>query len=682
MVYNFLVVESPKKAKTIEKILGSSWRVAASYGHIRDLPEKDLGVDVQNNFKPTYVITAKAKPNITKLKELAASANEIFLATDLDREGEAIAYHLALVLGLQAPKRVGFNEITASAIQNALSSPRMIDRNLVLAQETRRIADRLVGYEVSPILCQQANQSLSAGRVQTPALRLVVDLEIQIRNFIPKNYYEVFITLDTALLLKHNSKNCSPDGKHLYDKDLADQIAKTKRVTITKVDVQSREITPKSPLTTSLLQQVANSAFKLSAAKTMEIAQHLFETGHITYHRTDNPNMSDEGFREACACLLANGLTPVATPHKWAAKDNAQEAHEAIRPTNFSALIVDHDIEIQQVYALIHERALASAMPSAIDQITTVEAISEEHFTFQPDAAGKANQIKALFKATATLELSKGWRELMKLDSTDDTKEEAGTIKSLPAIGDVNAVLSSKLDKKITQPPSRYTEGSLIKKLENLGIGRPSTYASILQNIISKGYIQIGGATKKSKITGNSLFPTSLGEAVIQALMAQEFVNYSFTSDMEKSLDEIAKGQNTYVKVIRHLYETLKHDADKIKLDTSLIPKPYLEAPCPKCGVMLKRIKNKETGEKAGYFWAHVEENNDCDRYFPDLDKKPITKDSLLQSCPYCQGTIKRVKNSKSDQWCWVHTSEPTSCSLFLSDEKGVPVDRRKQVLT
>ena len=669
MSYKLLIVESPKKAKTIAKILGDGWRVGASYGHVRDLPEKELGIDLVT-FNPKYVVPDRAKPNLDKLKALASQADEVFLATDLDREGEAIAYHLGLVLRLNNPKRVGFTEITAQAINRALASPRAIDTKMVMAQESRRVADRIVGYEVSPVLCKQANQGLSAGRVQTPALRLVVDVENTIRNFVSRDYYDVFITLDSDLQLKHNPKNCSPDGKHLYDKALAEAISKTKRVCITNVEVKKREIKPKSPLTTSLLQQAANSSLKLQAAKTMEFAQHLFESGHISYHRTDNPNMSVEGFNDACAWLLSNGLTPNATQHKWASKANAQEAHEAIRPTDFSKITVDASPEIQAVYALIHERAAASCMPSAIDEVTTIESVSEDHISYENE------KIKANFKATATLEVSKGWRQLMVLDKEDDLKEEeGGRITSLPRVGDLHSVKSSKIDSKVTLPPPRYTEGSLIKKLESLGIGRPSTYASILQNIIGKAYIQIGSPEGEKTKSKNALFPTSLGIAIIDALQSQQFIDYDFTSKMEDSLDEIANGKDTYARVVSELYKTVTEGLPRIKLDTSMIPKRFLELPCPKCEKTVRRVQKKD--DKSFFFWVHVDEGQGdvCEPYLLDVKEKPVTKESLEQPCPKCEKPVKRVQKKDKSGWFWVHVEESNAegCERFLPDLKGKP---------
>ena len=669
MSYKLLIVESPKKAKTIAKILGDGWRVGASYGHVRDLPEKELGIDLVT-FNPKYVVPDRAKPNLDKLKALASQADEVFLATDLDREGEAIAYHLGLVLRLNNPKRVGFTEITAQAINRALASPRAIDTKMVMAQESRRVADRIVGYEVSPVLCKQANQGLSAGRVQTPALRLVVDVENTIRNFVSRDYYDVFITLDSDLQLKHNPKNCSPDGKHLYDKALAEAISKTKRVCITNVEVKKREIKPKSPLTTSLLQQAANSSLKLQAAKTMEFAQHLFESGHISYHRTDNPNMSVEGFNDACAWLLSNGLTPNATQHKWASKANAQEAHEAIRPTDFSKITVDASPEIQAVYALIHERAAASCMPSAIDEVTTIESVSEDHISYENE------KIKANFKATATLEVSKGWRQLMVLDKEDDLKEEeGGRITSLPRVGDLHSVKSSKIDSKVTLPPPRYTEGSLIKKLESLGIGRPSTYASILQNIIGKAYIQVGSPDGEKTKSKNALFPTSLGIAIIDALQSQQFIDYDFTSKMEDSLDEIANGKDTYARVVSELYKTVTEGLPRIKLDTSMIPKRFLELPCPKCEKTVRRVQKKD--DKSFFFWVHVDEGQGdvCEPYLLDVKEKPVTKESLEQPCPKCEKPVKRVQKKDKSGWFWVHVEESNAegCERFLPDLKGKP---------
>ncbi len=669
MSYKLLIVESPKKAKTIAKILGDGWRVGASYGHVRDLPEKELGIDLVT-FNPKYVVPDRAKPNLDKLKALASQADEVFLATDLDREGEAIAYHLGLVLRLNNPKRVGFTEITAQAINRALASPRAIDTRMVMALESRRGADRIVGYEVSPVLCKQANQGLSAGRVQTPALRLVVDVENTIRNFVSRDYYDVFITLDSDLQLKHNPKNCSPDGKHLYDKALAEAISKTKRVCITNVEVKKREIKPKSPLTTSLLQQAANSSLKLQAAKTMEFAQHLFESGHISYHRTDNPNMSVEGFNDACAWLLSNGLTPNATQHKWASKANAQEAHEAIRPTDFSKITVDASPEIQAVYALIHERAAASCMPSAIDEVTTIESVSEDHISYENE------KIKANFKATATLEVSKGWRQLMVLDKEDDLKEEeGGRITSLPRVGDLHSVKSSKIDSKVTLPPPRYTEGSLIKKLESLGIGRPSTYASILQNIIGKAYIQVGSPDGEKTKSKNALFPTSLGIAIIDALQSQQFIDYDFTSKMEDSLDEIANGKDTYARVVSELYKTVTEGLPSIKLDTSMIPKRFLELPCPKCEKTVRRVQKKD--DKSFFFWVHVDEGQGdvCEPYLLDIKEKPVTKESLEQPCPKCEKPVKRVQKKDKSGWFWVHVEESNAegCERFLPDLKGKP---------
>lgn len=665
MSYKLLIVESPKKAKTIASILGNSWRVGASFGHIRDLPEKDYGVDRQT-LKPTYVVPDKAKDNLSKLKSLAEQADDIFLATDLDREGEAIAYHLAQVLKIKNAKRVGFTEITAQAINKALLSPRPIDINLVMAQEARRVADRVVGYDVSSILCEQSNRGLSAGRVQTPALRLVVDIENKIRSFVPKAFYEVFITLDNELELKHNPKNCSSDEKHLFDKELAEKIAQTKRVCITNVDIRKRETKPKSPLTTSLLQQVANAALKLNASKTMEIAQSLFESGHITYHRTDNPNMSSEGFNAAAQWLVSKGFTPNNTQHKWPAKDNAQGAHEAIRPTNFNNLIVDSDDEVQKLYALIHERAVTSCMPSAIDEVTTIEACSENYYMFNNE------QFKAQFKAAASIELIKGWRELVVLD-TKDEKDELSKIKKVPRVGDIHAVIANRIDNKMTAPPPRYTEGSLIKKLEGLGIGRPSTYATIIQNIISKSYIQVGSPDKKDK-NKQSLFPTELGITIIDALKEQKFLDYDFTANMEDDLDKIANSGMTYNQVISQLYNVIQQDISTIKLDRSTLPLADFERVCPKCGKTIKRMQKKD---KSGFFWVHVDEADaeSCERFFTDNKGEPITKEDLEQSCPKCERPIKRIQKKDKSSFFWVHVNETDAenCERFIPDNRGKP---------
>ncbi|HMX98949.1 MAG TPA: type I DNA topoisomerase [Agitococcus sp.] len=665
MGFKLLVVESPKKAKTIAGILGGAWRVGASFGHIRDLPDKDYGVD-RHTFKPSYVIPDKAKDNLGKLKTLAAQADDIYLATDLDREGEAIAYHLAHVLKIKNAKRIGFTEITAQAINKALMSPRPIDINLVMAQEARRVADRVVGYDVSSTLCKQANRGLSAGRVQTPALRLVVDIEKKIRDFVPKGFYEVYVTLDNELELKHNPKNCSPDEKHLFDKELAEKIAQTKRVCITNVDVRKRETKPKSPLTTSLLQQVANSSLKLNASKTMEIAQSLFESGHITYHRTDNPNMSAEGFDAASQWLTSKGFTPNNTPHKWPAKDNAQGAHEAIRPTNFNNIVVDSNSQVQQLYALIHERAVASCMPSAIDEVTTIEACSENHYTFNEE------QIKALFKAVASVELVKGWRQLMVLDSPDD-KESLGKIQKVPRVGDIHGVIASKIDSKMTAPPPRYTEGSLIKKLEALGIGRPSTYATIVQNIISKSYIQVGSPDNKDK-NKQSLFPTELGIAIIDALKQQKFLDYDFTANLEDELDEIANSATTYNQVISQLYDVIQQDITAIKLDRGLLPLGEFEQACPKCSKAIKRLQKKD---KSGHFWVHIEEADaeGCERFIADNRGKPVKLESLGQPCPKCEKAIKRVQKRDKSGFFWVHVDEvdANNCERFIPDNRGKP---------
>lgn len=645
-----LIVESPNKIKKIKGYLGDGWNVAASVGHIRDLPTNEFGFEPPE-FRPSYVINEDKKKVVSNLKKLASDASEVYLATDPDREGEAIAWHLKVVLGLKTYKRVTFDEITKSAIQKALNSPRSIDDHLVHAQEARRVADRIVGYLISPILSQQANIPMSAGRVQSPTVKLIVLREREIQAFTKKPFYSVKATLPNGLNVELVVKEWAADGKHIFDREIAEAIAAITQVKITSIETLPKEVKPRAPFTTSTLQQVASSLLKFPLAKTMELAQSLFESGFISYHRTDSPNLSAEAFTAFTEFAASQNMPARLQQLIFPAKEAAQEAHEAIRPTDISIESAGANDAERKLYNLIRERALASCLENAVDDVTTIEACSLEPI----NAGGRVSHAK--LTAAGKIEKRAGWRSVCTIEGA--SSEDSFLPPGLKSQETYNA--SAKVVEKFTEPPQRFTEATLLKALEKLGIGRPSTYAQIVGNITKRQYIEIVKIKKEAKFV-----PTPLGFALIDALSCMTFMNLDYTRKLEEQLDEIAQGKGRYLTSIASVYDSVLNESKQIKTASQISTKP-----CPKCGQPLKQIHKQGKDP----FWVHINESSECFKFIKDANGSPIIQEKASDNCPYCEKSITRRFSKQKDFHFWTHDNEDdeVSCRKFIKDAEGIP---------
>lgn len=500
---HLLIVESPNKTKKIRAILGPGWNVQASFGHVRDLPEHEMGLGPPD-FKPHYEILKRAVQHVKKLQVMAQSAGRIYLATDPDREGEAIAWHLQVALRLKNPERVCFNEITEKAVKAAMQAPRKIDLDRVAAQEARRSMDRLVGYRVSPELCRRMDAKLSAGRVQSPALRLVVEREREIENFTAIKHFGVTLFFDGPAgdwWAHWLPKPLLPEGEeHWTDEAFARRVAEVREVKVVGFRDHERRFEPPAPFTTSTLQQAASAKLNTNPKKTMDVAQALFEQGLITYMRTDSPNLSDEAVAEIRAFCDGNQMPLSPQPRTWQAKVSAQEAHEAIRPTHLNQRTAGGDASERSLYQLIWERAVASQMAAAVYDVRqavmeSVEALDGKTLRF----GAKGERLKFA-----------GWLSLTGGDAADEGEYE-GRDNPVPPLkaGDRLTAKDAKLVEKKTEPPRRYTQAGLVKALERLGIGRPSTYAAIMEGLVRRGYVVI---------KGKMMHPTDIAKAVVDIL--------------------------------------------------------------------------------------------------------------------------------------------------------------------
>jgi len=583
-----LIVESPSKAKTIEKYLDNKYTVRASVGHIRDLPKSNKkAVDIKNGFTPTYEISPLKKKVVDELRTIAKKADEVVLATDLDREGEAIAWHLSEALGLKNPKRIVFNEITESAIKEALLHPREVDMNLKNAQEARRVLDRLFGYDLSGLIWKKVRYGLSAGRVQSPAIRIIMEREREIRAFIPEKYYIL-----SALLKKGKDLNRTEGSvgrtsqgevldemlftcdKEIWDKKEAEDIFENaKKGSWSVVSVKETEAAraPRAPFTTSTMQQVASTRLGFAPSRTMGVAQKLYEKGLITYMRTDSTNLSKTAQMQMVKYVEENFGKEYTRANIYAKKSkNAQEAHEAIRPTNPTRPSLGTTEDEKKLYRLIWERAVASQMTPAKILRTKVSA----------NIGGK--EIPN-FSINGSRILFPGWLAV-------DTRSRGEDVE-VPKLSEKDNLdlINANMEEKETAPPGRYTEAGLIKELEKRDIGRPSTYASIIKTIVDRGYV-----TKEAR----ALVPTDTGD-VVSTFIENNFGNYisdSFTSEMEGNLDEIAIGKATYVKTLSDFYEPFTKalkEKDSIEKITNIGDAPA-EFPCPICGksMVFKLSKN------------------------------------------------------------------------------------------
>jgi DNA topoisomerase-1 len=561
-----LIVESPSKAKTIEKYLEGAFTVRASVGHVRDLPKSNkIAIDIEAGFVPHYEISKGKEKVVHELQELAHKATEIMLATDPDREGEAIAWHIETLLKqdkkVKAPiERVTFHEITKEAVEEALKHPRKIDTSLRKAQEARRVLDRLVGYDLSGLIWKKVRYGLSAGRVQSPALRIIMEREREIRAFVPEKYWRLLGVFETPK--KENlTLECSeePRDEKLVNKIL--EVGKKGSWIVKGIKESEQKRSPRAPFTTSTLQQTASSRLGFSPSRTMQIAQKLYEGGHITYMRTDSTNLGAVAQGQILSFVKKEYGGEYAEAHMYKTKSkNAQEAHEAIRPTHIEKLNVGTD-EQSKLYRLIWERAVSSQMTDAKMLKTKITAHIEGHDDL-PE-----------FGAVGSRMLFPGWLAV-------DTGARGEDVE-LPIckIGDKLKLLDLTSEEKFTEPPGRYSEAGLVKELEARGIGRPSTYASIMRTIEDRGYV---------KKEGKTLFPTDTGEVVSDFLEAH-FANYisdTFTAEMEDELDEISRGEREYEKTLKDFYVPFLKEVklkDKLEKATNLGDAPE-GTKCPKCG--------------------------------------------------------------------------------------------------
>jgi DNA topoisomerase-1 len=578
---NLVIVESPAKAKTIEKFLGDKFLVKSSYGHIRDLVKKGLGVDIENNYKPEYVISDDKHTVVNELRKLSKAAKHVWLASDEDREGEAIAWHLQETLGLDKNKtnRIVFHEITKNAIQNAIKNPRSIDINLVDAQQARRILDRLVGFEVSPILWKKVKPSLSAGRVQSVAVRLIVEREREIIGFKSESYYRVSAIFNPDSADEKFSLKAELNIKFKTLKETGDFLihCKTANFSITGIEKKPAKKSPSPPFTTSTLQQEASRKFGFSVGQTMSIAQRLYEAGKITYMRTDSTNLSSFAIEAAKNTIVSLYGTKYSHVRQYKTKSKgAQEAHEAIRPTELENATISGTTQEKKLYELIWKRTIASQMSDASLEKTVVTiSISDKDYKFQ---------------ATGEILLFDGFLKVY-IESSDDETEDKDSDALLPPLKENQKLVYNEISatERFTQHPARYSEASLVKKMEELGIGRPSTYAPTVSTIIQRGYVtkedrpgtsreyvrvilkkDVIKKENKQEITGtekSKLFPSDIGMLVNDFLIEnfKNVVDYNFTANVEGQFDEIASGELEWTRMIDKFYKPFHVDVEKTK---------------------------------------------------------------------------------------------------------------------
>ena len=636
-----IIVESPTKVKTIKKFLDGSFDVEATVGHIRDLPTNQLGVDIERDFKPRYVnITGKADV-ISNLKKQAAKAKQVYIASDPDREGEAIAWHTATILGIDPASacRITFNEITGNAVGAALKEPRAIDMNLVDAQQTRRILDRIVGYKISPILWSKVQKGLSAGRVQSVAVRMICDRENEIKAFEPKEYWTITANLSKeGDKLAFEAKYYGENGhkKALPNREAVDKVLTSiegKDFVVTGVKKGTKTRTPAPPFTTSVLQQDASRKFGFTSARTMQIAQQLYEgldikglgsTGLVTYIRTDSTRIADEA-RTAGKEIILKTYGKEYLPAKdrfYKNKNGSQNAHEAIRPSHLD--LKPEDIrdsltsEQYKLYKLIWDRFLASLMASAT------------YDTMQVDIDCNGNT----FKASGSKVTFPGYLAIYE-ETTDDAKEDDDTGVKLPKLETGDKLNLNKIEDKqnFTQPPQRYTEATLIKAMEEDGIGRPSTYAPTIATIVSRTYIE---RDKKY------LVPTELGAIVNDFMVANfaDIVDKGFTADMENTLDSISEGNANWKEILKDFYGPFASTLLKAQTETAKveIKEEVSDVVCEKCG----RNMVVKTGRN-GKFLA-------CPGYPACKNSKPLRIETGAK-CPKCGGVVLERTTQKGKKY-------------------------------
>ena len=653
-----LIIESPGKVKKLEAILGNGWKVAASVGHIRDLPEHEMGVEPPT-FVPTYVLSERGAEVVEKLQREVARSEAVYLATDPDREGESISWHLQQVLGLgHGARRVSFNAITESAVLEAIQKPRPVDNRLVGAQEARRVLDRLVGYTFSPVLSEVLGEPLSAGRVQTPAVRLVVDREREIAHFAPTDHYGVRLRFADAkrggewFAFWQTDEFVTDDNPYFLDEGFAQRVAAVRDLDVTDYKASERSRAPPAPFTTSTMQQAASVRLGFDPARTMQLAQSLYEDGHITYHRTDNPNISADDWPEIQREAARLGLNAVDKPRTFKASESAQAGHPAVTPTHWSAEAAGEGEDAQALYRLIRVRALASQLADA------------RYAVRQADLSALIDARPVRFKARSERLTEPGWMALLASDDTQEADadgsgdlQQDGALPELAAGQGVQAADGGLLRQR-TRAPKRYTKASLVAKLESEGIGRPSTYAAIMENIERRGYI-----TEK----GRFLQPAATAMRLVDAVSATcAFAQLQFTSAVESDLDKIAGGTVSYTAVVKSLHERLAGEVDSLKARTA----PRF--PCPKCGNPLRRIKGEFST-----FWG-CSAHPACDAKLDDKNGQPVERkapEPSKYSCPECgKPLIRRTKTGKAGYDFWGCTGFKEGCRASFENQRGKPV--------
>jgi DNA topoisomerase-1 len=647
---NLIIVESPTKSKTLGNFLPKDYQVISTMGHIRDLPIKTLGIKIEKgkifDFLPEYVLLEKKKEVIKKLKQEAKKAQKIFLATDPDREGEAIAWHTTFLIGQDKKKnlvRITFHEITKKAIEEALAKPGEINLQLVEAQQARRILDRLVGYKLSPLLWRKIRRGLSAGRVQSVAVRLIVEREKEIEKFVPEEYWEIWTELRRhvgglkegvptflAKLNKLNGKTLKIENQ-TQAKEITEELQKANYEV---VSLEEKEVSqsPVPPFTTSTLQQRAVSRLGFSSKRTMRVAQGLYEKGLITYHRTDSLTLASEAVKKIRDYIQKNYGSDFLPekPHFYKTKSKvAQEAHEAIRPTDISrqsAAIKSENKDEERLYHLIWQRTLACQMTAAIWDQTRINV--------------QAVSLKNIYSLLAEGKVIKfvGWLKLYEKSNKEDKIVESGEVLPEVKTGDDLDLLKIKDEQKFTQPPARYTEASLIKALEERGIGRPSTYAPIVSTIQDRQYVE--------KFEGK-FKPTSLGTTVNDFLVEYfpDVFDYQFTAKMEDELDDIANGQRKWKIVLNDFYQPFEKKLSAVGevAERVAVPTEVTGEKCPKCG-------KGELVIRLGRFGKFLS----CSR-FPECDySAPFVQKLEGVKCPDCGGevVIKKTKKGKQFYGC------------------------------
>lgn len=661
MSNKLIIVESPAKANTIKKFLGANTKVVASMGHIRDLPKSKLGVDIEHDFEPEYINIRGKGDLIKSLKKEAKSADVVYLATDPDREGEAIAWHLAKILEIPEDSvcRVTFNEITKEAVKESIKQPRKIDMNLTDAQQARRVLDRIVGYKISPLLWKKVKPGLSAGRVQSVAVKLIVDRENEIRNFIPEEYWNIYATLldeksKQDFVAKFYGKN---DKKvELHKKEEVDEILsniKNGKYIVTNIKNGEKKRTPAPPFTTSTMQQEASRKIGFTIKKTMSVAQGLYEgvripekgsVGLITYMRTDSTRISEEARAVAQEVITqAYGANYYENRYYRQNKD-AQDAHEGIRPTyiHITPDSIKDSLTPDQykLYKLIYNRFIASQMAAAVYDTISVD-IDVNEYKF------KASGQNLKFKGFMTLYVE-----------GNDSKEDEEESTNIPKLELNQEVKKEKLDAKqsFTEPPARYTEASLVKELETKGIGRPSTYSPIITTIIERRYIE------KDK---KQLVPTQLGE-VVNTLLTENFtdiIDVTFTARVEDEFDEVAEGKEEWKQILREFYPPFEKELEKVdkELEHVKLEDEVSDVKCDKCGRMMV-VKMSRYGK----FLA-------CPGYPECKNIKPFVV-TIDVPCPVCGGQVqvRKTKRGKNYYICENNKNTEESCKFISWDKPKV----------